>query len=126
MQNGWTSLIYAAEKNRLPSIVQEFFNHGANPDAKDANGNTALRVACSKNNLEIVKDLLSNNGGDPCLPGPDLPVRVSLRHPACLELLISAGADLHAYAGLVELATSHSCLESVKLLLDGGVDPNER
>jgi ankyrin repeat protein len=125
MQNGWTSLIYACETNRLPSIVEEFFKYGANPNARDAQGVTALGLACFRNHPDLVKVLLSN-GADPNLPGKELPVLTSLLYPTCLELLIAAGADVHSYKGLMVIATYSNCIESVKLLLDAGVDPNEK
>lgn len=125
MENGWTSLVYACEKNRLPSIVQEFFTYGASPDATDAHGTTGLGLACYRNHPDLVKVLLSN-GANPNLPGKELPMLVSLRYPACLEHLIAAGADLHCSKGIMEGAAHYNCIEAVKLLLDAGLDPNEK
>lgn len=51
---------------------------------------------------------------------------VSLRHPACLELLIATVADVQTYEGLMELATYFNCIESVIWLLDACVDPIEK
>lgn len=101
------------------------FDYGADLNAKDGEGRTALGIACCRNHPDVVKVLLFNDA-DPDIPGKDLPVLVSLRHSACLELLISAGADVHTYKGLVELATYHNSIDCVKLLLDAGVDPIEK
>jgi ankyrin repeat protein len=99
--------------------------YDADPNAKNAAGRTPLCAACRKNRPDVVKILLSN-GADPDLPGPQLPILAFLRNPACLELLISAVADIHTYKGLMELATFYNSIESVNLLLDAGVDPNEK
>lgn len=125
MNNGDTSLVYACNRNTLPSIVQEMLEYGANPNAKDKNGNTPLQVACQGNRPEIVKILLAH-GADPNLLGRELPIDSVIRFPGCLELLIRASVNLKASKGLMELATYHNQIDVVRMLLDAGLDPNEK
>ncbi|KAH0537558.1 hypothetical protein FGG08_005657 [Glutinoglossum americanum] len=125
MHNGETGLVYACDRNVLPGLVQEILDHGADPNVKNARGLTALYAACNRNHPEIVNILLSK-GADPNLAGPELPVLAALHYPACLVLLISAIADIHTYKGLMERATFYNLVDAVKLLLDAGVDPNEK
>jgi hypothetical protein len=126
MKNGYTSLTYAADKKATsPVIVQEMLDYGADPNAKNGSGHTALRLACVNNLPDQVKVLLSN-GADPNLAAPELPIVLATRYPKCLSALISAGADIQTYKGLMELSTWHNQIECVKLLLDAGVNPNDK
>jgi ankyrin repeat protein len=143
MHNGETSLVYACDRNVTSSFVQEVSDYGADPNMKNADGRTALHAACCRNQPEVVKILLFNSA-NPNFPGTELPILAALRCPACLELLIpSAQMYTHrmilwsSQRTIIRLTLSYRCwmlamtrlstvisMESVKLLLDAGIEPN--
>ena len=125
MTNGVIALRYACEKDVKPSLIQDLLNYGADPNLKDARGETALPLACANNKVEIVSILLAG-GADPNLAGKDLPIKCSLLYPDCMRLLINAGANFKLSKGLMELAVYYNKIDTVKLMLDAGVDPNEK
>jgi ankyrin repeat protein len=83
---------------------------------------TALYVAADHNREKAVRILLER-GADPNVPGKNQPIVAALPHPKILQLLVSAGADLHVN-DLLQAAVWHKQLESVKILLDAGIDIN--
>jgi ankyrin repeat protein len=96
LNDGWTPLTYACERNNSPSIVQEIINYGADPNLTHTNGTKALQIAFMHSQPETAKVLMSN------------------------------GADLDIYKGIMEKCVWHDSIESVKVLLDAGVNPNDR
>ena len=125
MTNGVISLRYACDRDVKPSLVQDLLNYGADPNLKDAAGETSLSLACYRNKPEIVEILLAH-GADPNLAGNDLPIECALRYPDCMKLLISAGADFKLFKGLMELAVYYNAIDTVRLMLDANMDPNEK
>lgn len=124
--NGWTNLAWACSDwpQCGPAHINQLIQYGVDLNLKQTHENfTPLYMACKENKLELVK-LLLENGADPNLPGPNPPVETCLRLPQCLQLLISAGADVHSNKALMEKATYFNQIEVVRVLLDGGVDPN--
>lgn len=101
--------------------------YGADPNIASTTNTTPLYAAVVRNRPNLVSLLLSHNA-NPDLPGPnkELPIVPGARYPPCLELLIKAGAKLSLRKGILELATYHNQIESVKMLLAAGVDPNEK
>lgn len=57
-----TPIMYAAEKNSDPKVIDVLVRHGANINAKDKDGKTALMYAAKSNpSPEIISSLASNN-----------------------------------------------------------------
>ena len=63
--------------------VAKLLKEGANPNAKDAQGRTALMLASAKGNSEIIKTLISKG------------VDVNAKDNADWTLLVHAFADMH-------------------------------
>ena len=107
---GFTALMYAAERSTNPEIIRIFIDAGSDVNAKDKNGMTALMLAAAKN------------------------IR-----PEILYSLIDAGADINAQniAGNTALILAarnhfyHAILggklrikpQNLQILLDAGADP---
>jgi ankyrin repeat protein len=125
MKNGDTSMVYGCSHDGLPSIIQEMIDYGAGSNIKNASGHTPLHAACKANKPDTVRILLAHGAG-PNILGPELPIVQAVRYSACLELILKAGADPSKRTGIMELATVVNNVESVKLLLDAEVDPNEK
>jgi ankyrin repeat protein len=126
MGNGSTAFIYACERDSVPfKYVSKMLLYSADPNVRSRRSDSGLYTACVKNKPELVKFLLEN-GADPDLKGPELPIQGALKYPTCLELLLKAGADLKKKKGIVEVAVSQNQIESVKLLLDAGAGINEK
>lgn len=62
-----TPLMYAAAKGNIQT-TQRLLDLGANVNARNSTGDTALRIAASDGTLEVAK-LLLQAGGNPLLPG---------------------------------------------------------
>ena len=85
-------------KKNAEENIDVLLNAGANIDAKDSSGNTALHNACSTRSKDFVSFLLGqyadvnavNNKGQSVLE-----VAVQANRLDLVELLIDAGADLH-------------------------------
>ncbi|CZR63500.1 uncharacterized protein PAC_13397 [Phialocephala subalpina] len=111
-----------------PEIAQAMLHYGANPDLKDSRGFSAgggFFLACRRNQPHLVEMLLSH-GADPNMSRPELPVIDAARHPQCLQALLHGKVDLKKRRGIMELATYHNSIDSARMLLDVGVDPNEK
>jgi ankyrin repeat protein len=124
--NGWTNLVWVCSDRSQcgPAYINQLIQYGVDINLKQSHENyTPLYMACSQNKIELVK-LLLDKGADPNLPGPNPPVEACLRLRECLQLLISAGADVHSNKNLMEKATYFNQIEVVKVLLDGGVNPS--
>ncbi len=77
------------------------------------------------NRLDLLK-LLLEHGGDPNLSAHEgWPLAQAIRHPDMLELLLAAGADPKLVPGLMEFAAYGNSLESIKMLIEAGVSPND-
>lgn len=103
-------------------------------DIPDEKGRTPLMLACADGNEEITKILLTA-GANPNARGLDgwtaLKAAAWNRRPACVKLLLSAGARLddgkeqeaNQNGTALIAAASRNSEESVRLLLDAGADP---
>ncbi|KAA8573245.1 hypothetical protein EYC84_003739 [Monilinia fructicola] len=123
--NGNTLLISAISKKTSRKFMDLLLKYGANPNAKSKEGKTALFEAISCGRADIVSALLEH-GADPNLPGPKHMLWPATYHNACLQYLLSHGADAKKCPGIMELATSINNIESVRTLLKAGVDPNAK
>lgn len=109
----------AVQINNLKALHWLVKEGGANPNARNALGQTALTTAIRETRLEMLDWLLAH-GADANLRGQDWPVYMATRSPALLQLLLPAITDLAAHKGVVEKAVQANQLESVKLLLAAG------
>lgn len=108
-----------------PEVAALLLDAGANPNTKTKDGKTPLVEALTIKKLEFVT-LLLDRGANPNLAGPKHPLWPATYLPPALKLLIEKGAKTKMASGNIELAASLNCIESVKILLDAGVSPNEK
>ena len=123
--NGNTILISAIKKRTPKKFIDLLLKYGALPNAKSREGKTALFEAIQLGRADLVQSLL-NNGADANLPGPKHMLWPSTFQAPCLKLLLDAGADAKKCPGIMELATSLNNIESVRILLKAGVNPNAK
>lgn len=123
--NGNTLLISSINKKTSKKFMELLLKYGANPNAKSKEGKTALFEAITCGRADIVSILLEN-GADPNLPGPKHMLWPATYQTACLQYLLTHGADPKKCPGIMELATSINNIESVRTLLTHGVDPNAK
>ncbi len=122
-ENGDTFLIAASRQGSL-KIVKSLIGYGADVNAKNNDGRTALMLT---SNLEIAK-LLIDSGADVNAKNNDGGTALMLTsNLEIAKLLIDNGADVNAKSngGLTALMLTSS-LEITKLLIDNGADVNAK
>ncbi|KAI1112084.1 ankyrin repeat-containing domain protein [Nemania sp. NC0429] len=107
------------------SLVEMILDYGADANKKTEEGKTALFEAITAGRADIVASLL-DHGANPNLPGPKHMLWPSTYQPKCLQVLLARGADFKKTPGIMELAASINKIDSVRLLLKAGVDPNAK
>lgn len=122
---GNTPLISAIDKKTPKKLVDLLLEYGAEVNAKSREGKTALFEAITSNRVDLVTALLER-GADPNLPGPKHPLWPSTYNAPVLKVLLAHGANSKKAPGNMELAASLNNIESVRLLLEAGVDPNAK
>lgn len=125
LEGGQTALVACMNKVASPKLVECVLTAGADANAKNGEGTTALFQAIQANRIDLMVVLL-DHGANPNLPGPKHPLWPSTYKPKALQLLLSRGADHKKTPGVMELAASLKKLESVKILVEAGVSPNVR
>jgi len=125
MCDGNTLLIKTINKTAPTDLTELLLNYGSDPNGKSAEGVTPLFEAIQARRLDTLT-LLLDHGANPNLPGPKHPLWPSTYQAKILQLMLSRGADTKKAPGCLELATSLNNVESVKILLNAGVDPNMR
>lgn len=125
MANGNTVLIRAIDRKTPKRLFELMLNYGSNPNNKNGEGTSPLFQCVTIQRLDIAH-LLLDRGADPNLPGPKHLLWPSVYQPAFLRLLLARGADFKKAPGIMELATSVNNIESVRVLLNAGVDPNAK
>lgn len=123
--DGDTVLISAINKKTPCKFIELLLEYGADPNGKSAEGKTALFEAITSSRVDIVTSLLKN-GANPNLPGPKHMLWPATYKSPCLQVLLAHGADFKKCPGIMELATSINNIESVRILLKAGVDPNAK
>lgn len=95
---GWTPLMRAV-LDESAAVAKELLKAGANPDIRNADGQSALLQATNKGNAELVY-LLVSNGANPNLQGNDgwtpLMVAAAIGNSVIVQLLLKHNADVSA------------------------------
>jgi ankyrin repeat protein len=121
-----TPLLTSSIKKKTPKkFVDLLLEYGSNTNTKSKEGKTALFEAIQVGRADIVTSLLEH-GADPNLPGPKHMLWPATHQPQCLHALLSHGADHKKCPGIIELAVSFNNIESVRILLKAGVNPNTK
>ncbi|KAG6000050.1 hypothetical protein E4U43_001724 [Claviceps pusilla] len=120
-----TVLIGAINKKAPKNLIDMLLNYGSMPNEKNGEGKTALFEAITSARVDIVNSLIEH-GANTNLPGPKHMLWPATFQPPCLQALLDNGADCKKCPGIMELATSLNNIESVRILLKAGVDPNAR
>ncbi|KAH7161143.1 ankyrin repeat-containing domain protein [Dactylonectria macrodidyma] len=123
--SGDTLVIAATSKKTPKKLVDLLLDYGSDPNNKSREGKTALFEAIQNSRVDIVNSLL-DHGANPNLPGPKHMLWPATYQTPCLQILLAHGADYKKCPGIMELATSVNNLESVRVLLKHGVDPNAK
>eukprot|EP00054_Salpingoeca_dolichothecata_P010551 m.58832 g.58832 ORF g.58832 m.58832 type:complete len:336 (-) comp19049_c0_seq2:120-1127(-) len=126
-------LLVDASYHGAPAVVKVLLQSGANVNATDKTGNTALSQASQTNHLEVVK-ILVGAGADLNMQnryGASALVKASCSgHLEVAKVLVAAGADLNLYNGngitALMLTCAHGSFELAKILVAAGADLNLR
>ncbi|KAE8351829.1 ankyrin repeat-containing domain protein [Aspergillus coremiiformis] len=124
-RNGSTVLIEAIRKKAPQRLIDLLLDAGANPNLKNKEGKSALFETVQVDQVTIVTTLL-DHGANPNLPGPEHVLWSAIYRPACLRILMARGADVRKTPGVMEQAASINNIDSVRILLQAGVDPNSK
>lgn len=122
---GNTILISCINKKTPKTLVDMLLAYGARPNEKDGEGKIALFKAITSSRVDIVKSLVEH-GANVNLPGPKHMLWPATFEPACLQVILAHKADYKKAPGIMELATSTNNIESIRILLKAGVDPNAK
>ncbi|KAI1129979.1 ankyrin repeat-containing domain protein [Nemania abortiva] len=123
--DGETILTKMISKKSSRSLIGMVLDYGAEVNGKTREGKTALFEAITAGRVDIVIALLDHKA-DPNLPGPKHMLWPATYQPNCLQVLLTRGADFKKTPGIMELATSINQIESVRVLLKAGVNPNAK
>ena len=121
------SFLYTAITNRQPEVVRILLEAGADPNAKDGNGNPVLRRAVSWGLVEIAR-LLVDAGADVNIVDTWgdalLYTAVDEENPEIVRILLNAGANPNAKNGdgvsTIKLAYDERYSEILGMLKDAG------
>ena len=121
------TLIIAAQNGHIEEIVQLLLEKGADVNAKDNDGRTALMFAAEKGHTEIVQILLKKGAdvnAEDEYGGTALMIAAENGHTEIIKLLLEKGADVNAkdWYGKTALmyAAYYGHTETVQLLLEKG------
>ena len=129
-----TPLMYAAEKNSDPKVIDALVSFGAKIDAKDKDGRTALMYAAKSNPSPEIISALASNGAN--VNARDSNRMTALMYAArnnnakTVKALLDAGAeelaDKRGWTPLFWAARYTNDPEVIGVLLDAGHDPQIR
>ena len=129
-----TALMFAAEKNSDPKVIEALINAGADPHARDKDGKTALMYAAKSNPSPEIITALTN--GASYVNARDNNRMTALMHASrsnnarVVKALIDSGAeelaDKRGWTALFWAARYTTDPAVVGVLLDAGADPLAR
>jgi len=121
----YPALVWATKH---PKLVALFLQHGANPNASNAEGYSALLDACRQGNLESV-ELLLKHGAKVNLKAysnkTPILAAINIDSTGIVKALLQKDSSLKNNDRLLISAVKHGNPEMVELLLEQGVDPNK-
>jgi ankyrin repeat protein len=123
--------LYAAADNADPAMTKKLLAAGADPNAALNSGETPLMLAARQGQLATVQALLAG-GADPDAKEKNgaqtaLMWATAGRHSAVTKELVQHKADVNAVSkngSTALMFAARSDLESARILLDAGADPN--
>lgn len=130
---GLTPLHGAVSEPKATELVGTLLAAGADVNAKDKNGYTALMGACGEGRSDLVRFLL-DHGADPHVTAQQgmtaFMLAAQSNQPACLEILAGCGTDVNGCDSrkktALHWAAQRGNAEAVKWLLDHGADRSLR
>ncbi len=132
--SGWTPLMVASMYNSNKEVVQMLIDNGADVNARDEVGNTALEEASRNSTPEVIQVLIDAradvNARDEVGSTPLM--GASWRNtPEVIQVLLDNGADLHVRAENGSTALSRASFNNnnrqvIQLLIDNGADVNAK
>lgn len=114
---GWAPLMFAARENAQAAALA-LVEQGANPDARDPDGNTALLLALANDHYDLAV-LLLEAGAD-----PNVPDRTGMNALYAAVDRVTAGPDFGRPS--VPRLDVHDALDLVRATIAHGADPNAR
>jgi ankyrin repeat protein len=129
---GQSLLHRAAAENTNAAVAAMLIDAGADVAARDYYNNTPCHRAASNKNVEVMRQLISLSDINAVNDAGETPCICATRESNydALELLIRAGANLHAVDNnewtAMSLALRTQNEKSVELLVDGNADANIR
>ncbi|CAK3896807.1 ankyrin repeat [Lecanosticta acicola] len=99
--------------------------HKVDPNVRNKNGHTALTTAIREHRMEMI-DVLLSHGADPGIRGQDWPISMAVKTAPILAKLLPHIPTSRINKGAVEMAVVANQLESVRLLIQKGVDVEEK
>lgn len=125
----WAVLLCRAGAAGNLAVVRRLLESGADPNAQDVTGPSALHLAAAEGRVKVVKCLL-DAGADRSLPDhrdrSPLEVAAASGRLECVKVLLPQGVDLRTirYENLLPAACAGGNPEIIELLIDRGADPN--
>ncbi|KAF7557087.1 hypothetical protein G7Z17_g966 [Cylindrodendrum hubeiense] len=110
----------AVSVNNMEALTW-LLDQGMSPNDKTPKGHSPLSTAIREGRIEMV-DVLLARGADPNIRGQDWPVCMAVKNPVILKRILAVLAEPRAFKGVMEMAVVAGQLESVKLLINAGVD----
>ena len=133
---GFTLLMIAASESDNPEITKLLLNAGADVNAKDKQGVTALMKALKNGKPEIIKILLNSgakvNDKEKESGVTPLMIAAHSNSPEVIKMLLDAGANVndsendHGLTPLMIAAMNNTNPEVIKILLQAGADINAK
>ena len=129
---GWPALYWATHKENT-EMVSILLEKGAEVNAKNSGGSTALIKASLNGHAEVVRMLL-NNGADVNVKDDTgttaLFSAILYRHTEVVRILLENGADVHVKtmygSTTLDMASWDGDIEIVAMLLENGADVNAK